>query len=71
MSLDYLNVNSWEYNVENWVYVVLSRVRTRTGLGLNRMLDMKKKFKVPEKLLSFEARMKKREEQYLKEVHGL
>ena len=70
--MDFLNVNSWGYNDENWVYVVLSRVRTRHGgLGLNRMSGMKKKFKVLEKLLSFKARMKKREEQYLKEVHGL
>ena len=71
MSLDFLNVNSWGYNVENWVYVVLSRARGRAGLSLNKMLDMKKKFKVSEKLLSFECRMKKREAEYLNTVHGM
>ena len=43
------------------MYVVLSRVRTRSGLFLNKKLDLKKKFKVPEKLLNFEVRMKERE----------
>ena len=71
MSLDFLNVNSWGYNVENWVYAVLSRARGRAGLSLNKILDMKKKFKVSEKLLSFECRMKKREAEYLNTVHGM
>ena len=70
MSLDNLVVNSWGYQFENWVYVVLSRVRTRGGLILNRKLDMKRRFKVPDKLLSFERRMKRREEDYLRRVHG-
>ena len=70
MSLDNLVVNSWGYKFENWVYVVLSRVRKRKGLGLNKKLDLKREFKVPEKLLSFERRMKLREEAYLREVHG-
>ena len=51
------------------MYVVLSRVRTRSGLFLNKKLDLKKKFKVPEKLLKFEERMKEKERQYLKQVH--
>ena len=52
------------------MYVVLSRVRTRSGLFLNKKLDLKKKFKVPEKLLNFEVRMKERERQYLKMFHN-
>ena len=52
------------------MYVALSRVRTRTGLFLNKKLDLKKKFKVPEKLLTFEERMKVKERQYLKEFHN-
>ena len=52
------------------LYVVLSRVRTRSGLFLNKKLDLKKKFKVPEKLLTFEERMKDREKKYLKEFHN-
>ena len=39
MSKDALIVNSWGYGFENWVYVVLSRVRTRSGLFLNKKLD--------------------------------
>ena len=50
--------------------VVLSRVRTRSGLFLNKKLDLKKMFKVPEKLLNFEVRMKERERQYLKMFHN-
>ena len=59
MSKDALIINSWGYGFENWVYVVLSRVRTRAGLVLNVKLDLHRKFKVPEKLLKFEEAMKK------------
>ena len=69
--MDALMVNSWSYGFENWVYVVLSRVRTRSGLFLSKKLDLKKKFKVPEKLLNFEERMKEKEGQYLKQFHGI
>ena len=71
MSKDALIVNSWDYGFEHWVYVVLSRVRTRSGLFLNKKLDLKKKFRVPEKLLKFEERMKEKERQYLKQFHGV
>ena len=50
---------------------MLSRVRTRSGLILSRKLDLKKKFKVPEKLLNFKERMKEKEEQYLRQFHGI
>ena len=71
MSKDSLIINSWGYGFENWVYVVLSRVRTRAGLILNAKLDLRKKFKVPEKLLKFEERMKARENKYLDDYHKL
>ena len=71
MSKDSLIINSWGYGFENWVYVVLSRVRTRAGLILNAKLDLRKKFKVPEKLLKVEERMKARENKYLDEYHKL
>ena len=71
MSKDALIVNSWGYGFENWVYVVLSRVRTRSGLFLNKKLDKKKKFRVPEKLLKFKERTKEKERQYLKQFHGV
>ena len=43
-SKDSLIVNSWSYTFANWVYVVLSRVRTRSGLLLNKKLDLKKSY---------------------------
>jgi len=42
---------------------VLSRVRTRKGLFLMRPLDMNRDFSFPQKLLDFEARMKRCKEQ--------
>ena len=71
MFKDTLIINSRGYGFENLVYVVLSRVRTRAGLILNAKLDLCKKFKVPEKLLKFEERMREREEKYLKDYHKL
>ncbi len=61
MSKDTLIVNNWDYRCANWVYVVLSRVRTRKGLFLMRplALDMKKDFSVPQRLFDFEERMKR------------
>ena len=53
------------------MYVVLSRVRTRAGLFFSKKLDLNKKFKVPEKLLNFEERMKEKGGQYLKQFHGI
>ena len=69
MSKDTLIINSWGYGFEKWVYVVLSRVRTRAGLILNAKLDLYRKCKAPEKLLKFEERMKAREDKYLKDYH--
>ena len=71
MSKDALIINYWGYGFENLVYVVLSRVRTRVGLILNAKLDLHQKFKVPEKLLKCEGRMKARENNYLNEYHKL
>ena len=65
MSKDTLIVNSWNYGFANWIYVVLSRVRTLSGLYLCTPLDMNKSFKVPEKLVQFEAWMKLRETTFL------
>ena len=53
------------------MYVVLSRVQTRSGLFLSKKLDLKKKFKVPEKLLSFKERMKEKEEHYIKQFDDI
>jgi len=65
MSKDTLIVNNWNYKCANWVYVVLSRVRTRKGLFLSRQLDISKEFAVPENLKQFEYRMKNDKEKPL------
>ncbi|KAL7549698.1 hypothetical protein ACHAWF_012961 [Thalassiosira exigua] len=54
MSKDTLVVNSWSYGFANWICVVLSRVRTFSGLFLCKHLDVKRPFKVPETLFKFE-----------------
>ena len=41
MSKDNVIVVNWLYGVKNWVYVVLSRVRTLSGLYLFKPLDTK------------------------------
>jgi len=49
-SVDQLFVHNWSY-VTNWVYVVLSRVRTRTGLFSRKPISTDlKKYAVPEEL---------------------
>jgi len=58
MSKDTLIVNSWSYGFANWIYVVLSRVRTLKGLFLCKPLDLHRPFQVPETLLRFEQRMR-------------
>ena len=65
ISKDTLIVNSWNYGFANWIYVVLSRVRTLSSLYMCSPLDMNKSFKVPEKLIQFEAQMKLRETAFL------
>jgi len=58
MSKDKLIVASWSF-MPNWIYVVLSRVRTLDGLFLLKPLpiDCLDKFAVPRELQAFERRM--------------
>ena len=58
MSKDTLIVSEWDYRCANWVYVVLSRVRTRKGLFLTKPLDLERDFNVPESLIDFENRIR-------------
>ena len=66
MSKDTLIVNSWNYGFANWIYVVLSRVRTLSGLFLCKPLDLNRPFKVPKTLIDFEMRMKSKESHFLR-----
>ncbi len=56
----YLIVHNWTYT-HGWVYTVLSRVRTRDGLFLNKPLVYKEDcFKLPPSLARFQWRMSKK-----------
>ena len=52
-----LLVGPWSYSFRNWAYVVLSRVRSLSGLFLCRPLDVNQTFEVDDDLESFERRM--------------
>ena len=68
MSKDSLIIVSWSWK-PNWIYVVLSRVRTLKGLFLLKPLptDCLHKFEVPLDLQAFERRMKNLERHVLNE----
>ena len=70
MSKDTLIVNSWNYRCANWVYVVLSRVRTLGGLYLMKPLDLERRFNVPEHLIRFEQRLKDHKERPILDMLG-
>jgi len=58
MSKDVLIVSAWptgglEAMSKSWEYVVLSRVRTLSGLYLVNPIDMEKSFKPSEELRSY------------------
>jgi hypothetical protein len=52
-----------DYRCANWVYVVLSRLRTRKGLFLTKPLDLDREFNVPQSLIDFENRIRTNLEQ--------
>lgn len=59
-SKDKLIVNSW-CTSHGWVYTVLSRVRTLTGLFLTKPLKWKQsKFDLPPELINFRRRLMKK-----------
>jgi len=70
MSKDIIVVNSWNYRCPNWVYVVLSRVRTLAGLYLIAPLDLQRSFNVPDCLIRFEQRLKELKEKPILDMLG-
>ena len=50
MSKDNITIVDWFYSVKNWVYVVLSRVKTLSGLHLFKELKIEKYFKEDKKI---------------------
>ena len=65
MTKDNLIVQSWNYSFENWVYVVLSRVQTLSGLYLCQKLDTTKSFPCDERLVKEEERLEQLERKML------
>ena len=66
VSLNQMVVRSWAYGVPNWIYVVLSRVRTLQGLFICEKLKYIESFAVDPKLLQEEERLKKLEDDLIK-----
>ena len=60
----------WNYRCVNWVYVVLSRVRTLAGLYLMKPLDLERSFNVPDSLIRFEQRLKDNKERPILDMLG-
>ena len=56
--MDTLVVNSWTFNVQHWIYVVLSRVRTLNSLVLNEKLNINREYTANRELVRWEARIK-------------
>jgi len=57
VSLNRMVIRSWSYKFPNWIYVVLSRVRTLSGLFICEKLNENKKFDVDPNLLEEEKRL--------------
>ena len=65
MSKDQLIASSLNYSSKNWIYVVLSRVRTLSGLYLCQPLDELRPFPIDDKLLVEESRLTRMEEELM------
>ena len=59
VSTDKLVIYSWNYKCANWIYVVLSRVKSLKGLVLCAELDCESINKQDDQLDRFEANMRK------------
>ena len=70
VSLDSLVIDTFDYRLENWVYVVLSRVTTRNGLVLCEKIDINCDFKVNEVLSKWEERIRNDLEKKLFTMRG-
>ena len=67
MSKDAIIITSWPKGglFKNWEYVVLSRVRTLSGLYLFKPIDMEKSFKPSEELKQFFRRARAKERRFI------
>jgi hypothetical protein len=72
ISKDVIIITSWPTGglaamFKNWEYVVLSRVRTISGLFLIKPIDMDKSFKPSEELKKFMERARQKESNMMKQ----
>jgi hypothetical protein len=70
LSKELLIVSSWPTGgfaamFKNWEYVVLSRIRTLSGLYLVKPIDMEKSFKLSKELRSYIESARKKEQNML------
>lgn len=70
MSKDKIIVTSWSYKFKNWIYVILSRVRTLDGLHLLQKLKPTHNFTVDEELLREERRIAQIEQRLMARRRG-
>ena len=62
VSMDSLVIDSFNYRMTNWIYVVLSRVKTRNGLVLCEKLNTDRSYEVNKQLLEWESKMQDKHE---------
>ena len=61
----HLIVTSWNYSFPNWVYIVLSRVKTLCGLGLVKELnDDLTKYQISDDLIREDEKLDDLDEQF-------
>ena len=65
-----LVVKSWDYSIPNWIYVVLSRVRTLKGLVFCKKLDENRVYACDPSLFQFEQRLRNELEQQVFETQN-
>ena len=65
-SLNKMVVRSWYYGIVNWIYVVLSRVRSLKGLFICQKFDYTKDIAVDSNILKEEERLKLLEDKLVK-----
>jgi len=69
-TLNSLVVNSWEYSVPHWIYVVLSRVRSLNCLVLNEKLDESRTYSANSQVIKWERNIKDKVEKKLLGIGG-
>ena len=63
-------VRSWNYSTLNWIYVVLSRVRTLEGLYICEKLKYTQSYQVNKKLLKEEEHLRGEEQELIKYLNS-